>query len=76
MIQFTLMNTLCSACLRPDARRVIATCSPRLPALWQPGRRPLSEAWGLSFTLALSALISLVLAGVVFLLVPRLRRLD
>ncbi len=36
----------------------------------------LSEAWGLSLTLALSSAVALVLAGVVFVVLPRLRRLP
>ena len=36
----------------------------------------LAEAWGLSLSLALSALVALVLASVVFVIVPSLRRIE
>ncbi len=80
MIQFTCMNTLLQLHVSDLMRgRVMA-----LYVLTFFGFLPfgnlaigaLSEAWGLSLTLALSAGVSLVLAGVVFLLVPRLRQLP
>ena len=80
MIQFTLMNTLLQLHVSDLMRGRVMSLYVLTFFGFQPfgnlavGR--LSEAWGLSFTLALSALISLILASLVFLLVPRLRRLD
>lgn len=80
MIQFTLMNTLLQLHVSDLMRgRVMA-----LYVLTFFGFLPfgnlalgtLAEAWGLSLTLALSAGVSLVLAGAVFGIVPSLRRLP
>ena len=80
MIQFTLMNTLLQLHVSDLMRGRVMS----LYVLTFFGFLPfgnlaigtLAEAWGLSLTLALSAGVALVLAGLVFLLVPRLRRLD
>jgi MFS family permease len=80
MVQFTLMNTLLQLHVSDVMRgRVMA-----LYVLTFFGFQPfgnlavgtLAEAWGLSFTLALSAGVALLLASIVFLLVPSLRRLP
>lgn len=80
MVQFTVMNTLLQLQVSDAMRgRVMA-----LYVLTFFGFLPfgnlaigaLAEAWGLSLTIALSSAVSLVLAGVVFLVLPRLRRLP
>jgi MFS family permease len=79
MVQFTLINTLLQLHVADDMRgRVLS-----LYVLTWFGFAPfgnlamgnLAEHWGLSLTIALAAVVSMVLALTVFAIVPRLRRL-
>jgi MFS family permease len=79
MIQFTLINTLLQLRVADDMRgRVLS-----LYVLIWFGFSPfgnlamgnLAEHWGLSLTIGLGAVVSMILALIVFALVPRLRRL-
>jgi predicted MFS family arabinose efflux permease len=79
MVQFTLINTLLQLNVADEMRgRVLS-----LYVLNWFGFAPfgnlamgnLAEHWGLSLTIALAAVVSMVLALLVFAIVPRLRRL-
>jgi hypothetical protein len=80
MVQFTLMNTLLQLRVSDAMRgRVMALYTLTFFGFLPFGNLAigsLAEAWGLSFTLALSAGVSLVLAGLIFVFVPSLRRLK
>ncbi len=80
MLQFTLINTLLQLSVADEMRgRVLS-----LYMLTFFGFAPfgnlaignLAHNWGLSLTIALSAMVSLILSTSVLLLVPRLRRLP
>jgi len=79
MLQFTLINTLLQLRVADEMRgRVLS-----LYMLTFFGFAPfgnlaigtLAEVWGLSLTIGLSAAVAAILSGVVFLLVPNLRKL-
>ncbi|MEP7356199.1 MAG: MFS transporter [Anaerolineales bacterium] len=79
MIQFTLINTLLQLNVADEMRgRVLS-----LYVLTWFGFAPfgnlamgnLAEHWGLSLTIGLAAVVAMVLAALVFAIVPRLRRL-
>ena len=80
MVQFTLMNTLLQLHVADAMRgRVMALYTLTFFGFLPFGNLALgtlAEAWGLSLSLALSALVALVLASVVFAIVPSLRRIE
>ena len=79
MLEFTLINTILQTRLPDEVRgRVLSLYTLTFFGFAPFGNLAigvLSEAWGLSATIATSALTALVLAGVVLLIVPRVRRL-
>ncbi|MBP7692899.1 MAG: MFS transporter [Anaerolineales bacterium] len=79
MLEFTLINTILQTRLPDEVRgRVLSLYTLTFFGFAPFGNLAigvLSEAWGLSATIAASALTALALAGVVLLIVPRVRRL-
>jgi MFS family permease len=80
MLQFTLINTLLQMHVSDDMRgRVLSLYTLTFFGFAPFGNLAigrLAEAWGINFTVGLSAAISLALSVAVILLVPKLRRMS
>mgnify|MGYP001614465682 CR=1 FL=1 len=80
MLQFTIINTLLQLHVSDDMRgRVLSLYTLTFFGFAPFGNLAigrLAEAWGINFTVGLSAAVSLMLGVAVILLVPKLRRLS